>query len=264
MVDEGIERFPVGNRQICRRWGGGVLQTALCTPAQLLRVGQSSEIVDGHGLGREGQLAMLSGGRHQGPGARQAVRGEQRLATAVAASGLSDALDLVHGSSGEVANVQQLHNGPGRTAARRRWRPAPGPCAGGEDTGVDEAAGVEGQRPTQSEQLGDDRRTGVTGGANDDVRHAAPSAAVANRVRDPGADVPAAVWGDLGRRQFVGVKACGPLIAAVVPLDHIAAVPAAVTLTTAQKPTGAFGVDSQGTSAACNDRAAVPMARRWG
>lgn len=65
-----------------------------------------------------------------------------------------------------------------------------------------------------------------------------------------------------GGRKFVRMKADGPLSAAVVPLDSVAALAAPVALTAAQQPANAVGGYVQGTAHAVDERASVPASGR--
>jgi len=265
VVGQGVEGLPVGYRQVGGRGDGGVLQAALGAPAQLLGVRDGAEVVDGHDRGGQGQLPARRGGWDQLPGAGRGVGGEQGAGAAVAAPGLGDALDLVHRAGGEVAHVQQLHDGAGRAAGRRvpslGCRAVRGGRARGEGAGVDQTAGVHGQRPAQPGQLGR-RRGNVAGGTDDGVRQTAPTTAVSTRVGNTGTDMPAAHGGHPGGRKLVRMKADGPLSAAVVPLDPVAALAAPVALTAAQQPADAVGGYVQGTAHAVDEGAAVPAPGR--
>jgi hypothetical protein len=151
---ERVEGLPSGHRQVGGRGRGGVLRGSAGRASAAARRREAAEVVDRHPQ-RAGPVDRSS--RWPGisiqvpPGASGASSG---TGAAVAAPGLGDALDLIHRPGSEVADVQQLHDGPGRTADGSAGRRALRRCRGrGEDAGVDQAAGVDGQLAAQPGQL---------------------------------------------------------------------------------------------------------------
>jgi hypothetical protein len=164
--------------------------------------------------------------------------------TTVAAPCLCHALDFVDGVRSKVADVQELHDGPGGSTDVRlcRWSTRRG--AGGERAAVDQTARVQSQHAPQPIQRGGFGHS-FTSGADMGMRQAAPRTAVAGRMRDAGADVPAVGCGHLHRGHLPRVQANGPRKAALVPLDRVASLSAAISLSTAQEPAGAVVLDAQ-------------------
>lgn len=195
LVEEGIEGFPVGHRQVSDRGGGGVDGAALHTPAQLLAIGQRGQVVHGHDLGREGELALFDRGRHQAPYAGRAVQGKHPLGTAIPMARPNDASNFVHWVCREVANIEELHDGSFRLADIRGWHGTVRRHWGRERAGVDQAACAKGQCPSQTGQPGGRREGHVKCGAEDGVCQTAPASAVACGVRDTRTDVPAEFGG---------------------------------------------------------------------
>lgn len=218
--------------------------TPLHAPAQLLSVGKRGQVKYSHELTGQGELPPCGRGGYQPPDAHLGVCDEEPLHAAVAVPCLRYALDFVHGVRSQVADVQELHDGSGRSAdvGVCRWPARRG--IRGERAGVDQTTRVQGQYPAQPVQRGGCGRS-VTSGADKVVRQAAPGSAVVGRMGDTRADVPSIGGGHLGRGHFPGMQRDGPRKAPVVPLDRVAALSAAIRLSTAQEPTGAVVLDAQ-------------------
>jgi len=216
---------------------------ACASAAARRRAGQGSEVIYSHELTGQGQLPPCGRGGYQPPDAHGAVR-KQPLRAAVAMPRLRHALDFVHRLRSEVADIQELHYGSGGSAAVRlcHWPARRGDR--GEHAGVNQTACVQGQIPAQPVQRGGFGRS-VASGTDWGVSQAAPGSAIAGRMGDTRADVPTVGGGHLGRGHFPGVQADGPRKAAVVPLDRVAALSAAITLSAAEEPTGAVVLDTQ-------------------
>lgn len=246
VVDERVEGFPFRECQVRGCWGFRVLGAALCSPAELFGVRQGAQVVHGHHVSRQSQLPVGCRCGNQSPDACRAVDVEDPEGASVTSSRLGHALDLVQRACGQVADIQDLDDGsggpagalllPGRRIRRDRW---------GEASGVHQAAGVHGQHATESRQLRDRGTVDVPGRADAGVGESAPSTAVSGVVREAGADVPAVVGGQSGRRQLLGVQEDGAVPDSLIPLDCIAAFTAAVALGTTQKSARAVGIDTQ-------------------
>jgi hypothetical protein len=120
VVDEGVEGLPLGYRHVSGCGSGGMLGAALSPPAQLLGVGQAGERVDGQDCSRQRKLTVPCGSGRESPDTCLGLGREQGTCAAVAASGLGNALDLVHRAAGEVADVQELDDGTGRPTGGHR------------------------------------------------------------------------------------------------------------------------------------------------
>lgn len=171
-------------------------------------------------------------------------RAEEPLRTTVTAPCLCHALDFVHGVRSKVADVQKLHDGPGGSTDVWLCRWSARRSAGGERAAVDQTARVQSQHAPQPIQRGCFGHS-FTSGADMGMRQAAPRTAVASRMRNTGADVPAVGCGHLHHGHLPRVQANGPRKAALVPLDQVAALSAPISLSTAQEPTGAVVLDTQ-------------------
>jgi hypothetical protein len=75
---------------------------------------------------------------------------------------------------------------------------------------------------------------GIASWAEDRVSQSAPSAAIPGRMCEAGADVPAALGGHVSRWQFLRMQTDGTITYPLVPLDEVAAFPAAGALGTAE------------------------------
>ncbi|EPD57750.1 hypothetical protein HMPREF1211_06088 [Streptomyces sp. HGB0020] len=235
VVDQGVEGFPVCQREVRRGRGSRVPRAALCAPAQLLGVGQGRQIVESHHLSGQCQLTLSSRCGNQFPDTGRTIRSQHRVGASVALPRLGHTLDLVHRPGGEIAHVQELDDGSGGSAGILRLpRRTLLRCRRREDAGVGQAARVHGQRPAQPCQGGDGEGAGVAVRADESMGQSAPGAAVAGRVGEAGADVPAVFGGHLGYRQFMGVQADGAVADPVVPLDVVAAVTTTTALSAAQ------------------------------
>jgi hypothetical protein len=101
------------------------------------------------------------------------------------------------------------------------------------------------------------------GGAQDGVGKTAPSAAVSARVGDTAADMPTAPGRHPGGGQLTRMQGDGLLVAAVIPLDPVAAVTAPAALPAAQQPAGTVRRDLQAAARVVGDgQAAVPAPGR--
>lgn len=196
-VQEGVEGLPSGQGEVGFAGGTGMCGAALGAPAQLFCVGQVAQVVDGHQGSWQGELVAWELGGQQSPGPGRAGGGEDGMGAAVTVAGLCHAAQIPERAFGQVTAQQQLHDGAvrflhadGEVAAGGRGR--------GEGTGVDHAAAADGE--LAADRL--DVRTGPAGGraarAEHGVRDTAPGAAVAVRISDAAAQVPAAGFGDVG------------------------------------------------------------------
>lgn len=201
--------------------------------------------VDGHqGVG-QGELASLGTGGQQSPGPGRAGGGKDRVHTAVTVAGLGHAAQALDGALGKVAAQQHLHDGAVRDVG------VGGRCAasgqgGGEGAGVGQTAGTDGELAAQRLEAGAHPAGGGAARAEHGMRDAAPRAAVAVRVGDAAAQVPAARFGDVGSGQFGMVQGDGPLVGARVEVDAVAALAATAVLAGAQQVAGTGGGHPQG------------------
>ncbi|RPK80144.1 hypothetical protein EES47_28880 [Streptomyces sp. ADI98-12] len=235
VVDQGVEGFPVCQREVRRGRGSRVPRAALSAPAPLLGVGQGRQIVESHHLSGQCQLTLSSRCGNQLPDTGRTIRSQHRVGTPVTLPRLGHTLDLVHRSGGKIAHVQKLDDRSGGSAGILRLpRRTVLRCRRREDAGVGQAARVHGQRPAQSGQGGDEEGAGVAVRADKSMGQSAPGAAIPGRVGEAGADVPAVFGGHLGCRQFMGMQAHRAVTDPVVPLDVVATVAATTALSAAQ------------------------------
>jgi hypothetical protein len=182
VVQERIEGFPLGHRQVSCRSGSSVGAATLSTPAQLLAVLQVGEDIQRHDLGGQGKLSLPGRGRHEGPPTGKGAWGEEPLRATTAVTRLGNALDLFYRLGGQIADVQKLHDGSCRSARLLRLCRTLFGGGGSERAGVDQAACVDSQCPPQARQprmIGSDSSGGRTDGGMGD---AAPRSAVSGGV----------------------------------------------------------------------------------
>lgn len=206
----------------------------------------------------QGELASLGTGGQQSPGPGRAGGGKDRVHTAVTVAGLGHAAQALDGALGKVAAQQHLHDGAVRDVG------VGGRCAasgqgGGEGAGVGQTAGTDGELAAQRLEAGAHPAGGGAARAEHGMRDAAPRAAVAVRVGDAAAQVPAARFGDVGGGQFGRVQGDGPLVGARVEVDAVAALAATAVLAGAQQVAGTGGGHPQGAGAVGDAGAAVPV-----
>ncbi|MGX1311057.1 hypothetical protein RKD24_001176 [Streptomyces calvus] len=261
LVAERGEGLPARDGEVTGGRRCGMVPAPLGAPAQLFLVRQCGQAVDGHEVRRQCELTVVHGHGYQGPHPVQPAGAEDLGRTAGSAPGLGDALDLIDGAGGQVADEQQLHDGPGRTADGLARRRAACQCGRwGEDSGVQQTAGAQGESPAQAGQLRRGRRSRA-GWAQQVVCQPAPAAPVARGMGDAAADVPAAGLRHPGHRQFVRMQPHQPVVGPQVALDRITAFAAGRGLAASQQPAGTVGGDTQGPPLGRARAAAVPAPR---
>ncbi len=142
VVAERVEGFPVRDGEVTGGRRCGMVPAPLGAPAQLFLVRQCGQTVDGHDIRRQCELTVVHGHGYQGPHPVQPAGAEDLGHTVGSAPGLGDALDLIDGAGGQVADEQQLHDGPGRTADGLARAAGRLPVAGGARTSVSSRRGV--------------------------------------------------------------------------------------------------------------------------
>jgi hypothetical protein len=263
VVGQGVEGFPVCQREVRRGRGSRVPRAALCAPAQLFGVGQGRQIVESHHLSGQCQLTWSSRCGNQFPDTGRAIRSQHRVGASVTLPRLGHTLDLVHRSGGEIAHVQELDDRSGGSAGILRLpRRTVLRCGRREDAGVGQAARVHGQRPAQPCQGGDQEGAGVAVRAYESMGQSAPGAAVPGWVGEAGADVPAVFDGHLGCRQFMGMQADGAVTDPVVPLDVVPAAGVCTTVCRRSQPDGGRRGNDRRKAPAMRPRFAHPEVRR--
>ena len=258
-VQEGVEDLPSGQGEVGGAGGGGVRGAALGAPAQLLGVGQVAEVVDGHQCARAGRVGRAGGRGAAASRIRAGCRGPGRDGGSGGAGGSGP-------RSGCPRRGPRRGSGPAASARRGGREPSVSAAArGGGRGGVKTPVSIRRRVRTASwrrtaSRCGLVRQVGGALRAEHGVRDAAPGAAVAVRVGDAAAQVPAAGGGDVGGGQFGGVQGDGPLVGALVEVDAVAAPAAAAALAGAQQAAGAGGGHPQRTARRCGAGAAVPGA----
>ena len=152
VVQERVEGFPLGHRQVSCRRGSSVGAATLRAPAQLFAVRQVGKVVQRHDLAGPGKLSLLGRGRHLGPPAGEGARGEEPLRATTAVMRLGNALDLFYRLGGQIADVQKLNDGSCRSARFRRLCRTRFGGGGSEGARVDQSACVDSQCPPQVRQ----------------------------------------------------------------------------------------------------------------